>query len=269
MLKKKYKALGLAEKSDKVTEDNGDNLFVKLKLKETERQDLVDEFIKILPHHYIDALSYKQIFEDLEKPIAAQKVINEFPLTKIIRSADIGEILAVVYINEEMPYCVPINKLQWKSRRDTPMHGEDAIGFLIDKESKMIKILKVEAKSEKALRTKTLEDARVALDKDDGFFEHGAIGYIADKLRLMGKRNLANLIDNFEIEAMGKDNSSQTAHLIFVFTSSPVENIQKTAFYGYDGKVQQYSVGLQIEEHQEFIESVYEGAVKWFQQLKI
>jgi len=200
--------------------------------------------------------------EHLGKPAAAKKLRIKLPEVKKIRSGDIGEILATDYFDEKTAYSVPIKKLRWKDHRNMPMRGDDVIGVLINQENQTIKFLKAEAKSNQSLSRNVLLKARGELDLDEGLPAPHALEFVAERLRETGNQALANLIEKAQlVDGIG---NSQVEHLLFTFTASNPERLQKEAFENYSGNIKQTSVGFQVSNHQELIESVYQGALNGF-----
>src|SRR4051794_32918852 len=61
--------------------------------------------------------------------VAAVLLKNSLPTNKKTRSGDLGELLAAEYLNARTSYSVPIFKLNWKSDRETALHGNDVIAI--------------------------------------------------------------------------------------------------------------------------------------------
>ncbi len=251
--------LNLTDKSVVSEDTRGQHSFKKVELKGAEFQNLIEELINLLPDYYIDPLSMASTLERLGKPAAAQKLRIKLPQVTKIRSGDIGEILTTDYIDEETVYSVPIKKLRWKDHRNMAMRGDDVIGVLINQENKTIKFLKAEAKSNQSLSRNVLSKARDELDLDEGLPAPHALEFVAERLRETGSQALADLIEKAQlVDGIG---NSQVEHLLFTFTASNPETLQKEAFEGYSGNIKQSSVGFQVSNHQELIGSVYQGVL--------
>src|SRR5713101_4090846 len=52
---------------------------------------------------------------------------SSLPTEKKARSGDLGELLAAEFVNSETTYRVAVAKLQWKSDKETSLHGNDII----------------------------------------------------------------------------------------------------------------------------------------------
>lgn len=237
----------------------GRNLFKKIVLKPEEFESLVEELVALVPGYYIDPLSIASTLERLGKPAAAQKLRVKLPEVKKIRSGDIGEILTSDYIDENTLFDVPIRKLRWKDHRNMAMRGDDVIGLLVDQQSNKICFLKAEAKSNKILGTAVLEKAREELDLDEGLPAPHALEFVAERLRETGRQYLADLIEKAQlVDGIKPD---RVEHLLFTFTESNPDNLQKDAFDAYSGIIKQSSVGFQVGNHQEMISTTYQGVI--------
>lgn len=251
--------LNITNKSVVSNYSQGQNLFKKLELKREEFQNLIEELIVILPDYYIDPLSIANTLERLGKPAAAAKLRTKLPEVAKIRSGDIGEVLTAEYISEETVFSIPIKKLRWKDHRNMAMRGDDVIGVLVDQVNQTIKFLKAEAKSNQSLSRSVLTKARDELDLDEGLPAPHALEFVAERLRETGSQELADLIEKAQlVDGIGV---SQVEHLLFTFTASNPEALQKEAFDGYGGNIKQSSVGFQVSNHQELIGSVYQGVL--------
>ncbi len=251
--------LNITDKSVVSDFSQGQHKFRKVALKGTEFQSLIEELIDILPEYYIDPLSMASTLERLGKHAAAAKLRVKLPEVAKIRSGDIGEIITTDYIDEETVFSVPIKKLRWKDHRNMAMRGDDVIGVLINQENQTIKFLKAEAKSNQSLSRNVLSKARSELDLDEGLPAPHALEFVAERLRDTGNQALADLIE--KVQLVDGIRNSQVEHLLFTFTSSDPETLQKEALEDYSGNIMQSSVGFQVSNHQELIGSVYQGVI--------
>ena len=230
--------------------------YKSINLLDEDLKPVVEDIARLVPDHYIDPESIAHALERLGKPAAANKVRTKIPLTKRIRSGDLGEILVTEYIDDQTQYTVPIKKLRWKDHREMAMRGEDVIGIEVFENGKRPHFLKTEAKSRAALGRQVLEDARSALDADDGRPAPHALAFVGDRLREGGDTGLADVIDDVQL----KDGIArqQMEHLLFTFTGSNPNNLQKEMLEEYGGDISQHAVGLRIKTHQGFIADVFE-----------
>jgi len=237
---------------------NGNSMKI-LELKPEEFDNLVNALVETLPEFYIDPESIAGTLERLGKHAAAQKLRVKLPEVKNIRSGDIGEVITTDYIEESTEYTVPIRKLRWRDHRNMAMRGDDVIGIFVDHEEQTIRFLKAEAKANKALSRKVLEDARSELDLDHGLPAPHALEFVAERLRETGDHELSDLIE--EVQLVDGINTNQVEHLLFTFTASNPATLQKEAFDAYSGNIKQGSVGFRVSGHQELITNVFQGVI--------
>ena len=233
--------------------------FTVFTLKSDEFDNLKSALIGALPDYYIDPQSIAGTLARLGKNAAAQKLLTKIPEAKKIRSGDLGEVLATDYIEESTEYTVPIRKLRWRDHRNMAMRGDDVIGISVDQQHQTIKFLKTEAKANKALSRKVLQEARDELDLDDGFPAPHALEFVSERLRETGNQALSDLIEKVQLVDGIREN--QVEHLLFTFTASDPATLQKESFDAYDGNIKQTSVGFRVTEHQKLIADVYQGVI--------
>lgn len=251
--------LNITDKSVVSDYTQGQHSFKKVELKGAEFQNLIEELIDFLPDYYIDPISMASTLERLGKLAAAEKLRTKLPEVTKIRSGDIGEIITTDYIDEKTVFSVPIKKLRWKDHRNMAMRGDDVIGVFINQANQTIKFLKAEAKSNQSLSRNVLIKARDELDLDEGLPAPHALEFVAERLRETGNQALADLIEKAQlVDGIG---NSQVEHLLFTFTESNPETLQKEAFENYSGNIKQSSVGFQVRNHQALIGSVYQGVL--------
>lgn len=251
--------LNLREKSAVSDVENGNHKFSVLVLEDDEFSSLVDGLIETLPDHYVELASVADTLRRLGKKAAAQKLLTKIPEAQKIRSGDIGEVLAADYVEQYTGYSIPIKKLRWRDHRNMPMRGDDVIGFIIDLQKQTLNFIKVEAKSVKSLGRKVLGEARDELDLDDGLPAPHALEFIAERLRETGNVVLSDLIE--KVQLVDTISANQVEHLLFTYTASNPDSLQKEAFEAYGGTYTQNSVGLRVTEHQKLISDVYEGLI--------
>ena len=231
-------------------------------LVDNDLEPVVKEIANVVPNHYIDPESIAHTLEQLGKPAAAKKLRTKIPNTKTMRSGELGEILSMEYIDDQTQYIVPIKKLRWKDHQEMAMKGEDVIGIRLDENSQKPHFLKTEAKSSAKLATRVLQDARLALDANDGRPTPHALAFVAERLREQGDTGRADAIDRAQFsDGIAKH---QIEHLLFTFTGSSPNNLQKKNLRTYNGDIKQHAVGLRIKEHQEFIACVFEEVESGF-----
>lgn len=233
--------------------------FTVLTLNSNEFDNLKNDLIGTLPSYYVDPQSIARTLARLGKDAAAQKLLTKIPEVKKIRSGDIGEVLTSDYVQEATDFTVPIRKLRWRDHRNMAMRGDDVIGIFVDEKQQTIKFLKAEAKANKALSRKVLQEARAELDLDEGFPAPHALEFVAERLRETGNQVLSDLIE--KVQLVEGVQASQVEHLLFTFTASNPATLQKESFDAYDGNFKQTSVGFRVTEHQGLIAGVYQGVI--------
>ena len=251
--------LRVKDKSFFSEQDNDGKSFKLLTLKPEEFNNLKNALINVLPDYYADPQSISGTLARLGKNAAAQKLLTKIPEVKKIRSGDIGEVLTSDYIEESTDFTVPIRKLRWRDHRNMAMRGDDVIGIFVDQQQQTIKFLKAEAKANKALSRKVLQEARAELDLDEGLPAPHALEFVAERLRETGNQALSDLIE--KVQLVDGIRANQVEHLLFTFTASNPATLQKESFDAYDGNIKQISVGFRVTEHQELIAGVYQGMI--------
>jgi hypothetical protein len=188
-------------------------------------------------------------------PKAAELLRALLPQTAIGRSGDLGEILATEAVPQLIhPFHIPIKRLRWKDARDFAMRGEDLIGVAV--EGNTVRFLKGEAKSRLALAPNVVAEAREALMRNDGRPSIHAMAFITSRLFETGQDEMALI---FESYLMNQTIShAQLVHLCFVLSGNDPSATLTTDLQACDGAVRHYAIGLRIEDHQEFIASVFE-----------
>ena len=217
----------------------------------------VEAVAKELPRHYVSDDRYADILKKLGKHAAAQYLEEKLPQTDQIRSGDLGEILAVSYIEQETIWDQTVKKLRWKDHREMPMRGDDllAAGFEDDK----IQFLKGESKSRRRLSRTSLREARKALNGNDGLPTPHALAFLSDRLAEEGREGIADRITAAQLKDGIPVNS--VSHMMFTFSGNNPERLLRTDLTEYDGDFYQFSVGLQVKTHQEFIKGVFEKVI--------
>ncbi|MFD3389660.1 Hachiman antiphage defense system protein HamA [Alteromonas macleodii] len=251
--------LSIKARSDETEFNVHNDTFTVLNLKESEFENIKNELINILPEHYVAPESIADILSRLGKKAASRKLLDKIPEVANIRSGDIGEALTTAYIEESTEYSVPIRKLRWRDHRNMAMRGDDVIGFVFDLQNQRIQFLKAEAKGNRALSNDVLQKARKELDNDDGLPAPHALAFVSDRLRELGNAEIADLIEKIQlVEGIRKN---QVEHLLFTFTASDPNRLQRTAFDNYEGSIRQKSVGFRVLNHADLVDQVYQGLI--------
>lgn len=234
---------------------NGHDLRL-LTAKDSELKSLIWALIGTLPAHYAAPQRIAAIFKKFGKQKAAAYIESKLPKSKTGKSSDLGEILSTEYIDAHTRFEVPIKRLRWRDHREMAMRGDDVIGIHVP-EKGQVELLKVEAKSRASLKTQTVDEARVVLNRDGGLPSPHALGFVAERLHEIGNETLGDLIDDIQLNKQIKP--SQVEHMLFTFSGNAPRKFLTADLKLYEGTIRQDSVGLQVEEHQNFIAKVYEN----------
>lgn len=224
------------------------------------RRSILPSFAQSLRSHY-DRLD--RIAEDVARlgyELAAKNLKAQLPQTKKGRSGDLGEILATEFVEEEIQLRIPVRRLRYKDGRNMAMRGDDFIGVAKSADD-TLHLLKGEAKSNKTLGKTTIENARRVLNRDSGRCTPDSLMFVANRLLESADpadQELGRAIrDEVALEAVPDD---RIAHMLFTFSGNhpPAALAQDltTAAAGRD----HYVVNLHVEDHQEFIQLMYEEA---------
>ena len=139
------------------------------------------------------------------------------------------------------------------------MRGEDVLAFAVNDEGNLL-VLKGEAKSRKTLNATTIKDARKALAANNDRPSAHAMAFMATRYFEMGDKAMTDLLDQAQLDEQLPQ--SRVTHMIFILSGNdPTEQLTNDLL-GYKGDMKQISVGVVVATHQEFIQSVFEGALE-------
>lgn len=217
----------------------------------------------VLPKHYLSEVGFSQAFKALDKDGVAALLEQILPRLKTTRSGELGEVFATEYIEEKTDFKVPIRRLRWKDARDMPMRGDDVIGIEIADNGTILRILKTEAKSRERLDSRTVKEARQALDGENGLPTGHALAFVAQRLLELGYNVLSDAIIETQLTKSIRHN--QVEHLLFVFTGNAPDTFLIESLENYSGLISQRAVGLQVPTHQDFIDNVYDLALEAYE----
>lgn len=214
----------------------------------------------IVPRHYAAEEHLARVLERLGKPAAAALIRDKLPTKKAIRSGDLGEIFATEWIDAySNGYRAPIKRLRWKDHRNMAMRGDDVIGIYQDAQTLHLHFLKTEAKSRANLTAQVLAEAMQALDKEDGLPSAHALSFISERLHELSNHDLADAID----DALLKHGipAQNVRHLIFTFSGNAPDDLLITCLHNYQGPINQWAIGLHVENHAAFTAAVYDQVI--------
>jgi len=252
--------LSFSDWSEEVHQEVGGHALCLLTISDGKHGAARDLAIGAVPEHYASPKKLASIFEKLGKEAVADFLRTKLPTKASLRSGDLGEIFATEYIDERTEFSAPVKRLRWKDHREMAMRGDDVIGIRLIEEGRRIRFLKAEAKSEASLKTRTVERARDALNGDNGLPSSHALSFMSQRLFDMGQEAFADAIDL----ALLRDGiiAGQVHHMVFAFSGNDPAGFLRADLEKYNGPIRQQPVGLRINEHQEFIASVFDGVLK-------
>lgn len=226
---------------------------------DNERSEIGRDILAVaLPLHYASRSRLAHLAKRLGKTGLANYLRTKLPFNKSMRSGDLGEILAISYIEEVTIWDRAVRKLRWRDHREMPMRGDDLLAVGFDETDHRVVFLKGESKSRATLSHGTVAQARKALNANSGCPTPHTLAFLSDRLHEDGETDLADEID--AVQYGGDVNPTRVSHMIFTFSGNDPTNVLTKDVMAYEGTFPQWSVGLQIENHQEFIASVYEKA---------
>lgn len=218
--------------------------------------DAISLVAETVPLHYVSKDRVASLLKQFGKTKAAKFIETQLPTTKTVQSGELGEILAMTYLTELTPFKLGVMRLRWKDHRNMPMRGEDVLSFAIDAKTKKLFILKGEAKSRKSLNTATITAARKMLAANNGRPSAHAMAYIASRYFEQGDNKMASILDRAQLDDQVA--SSQVTHMMFTFSGNDPTRFLRCDLENYRGSIEQISVGIRVQKHQEFIKLVFE-----------
>lgn len=184
---------------------------------------------------------------------AAEVIVNSLPSNKKTRSGDLGELLATEYVREQTQFIVAINKLRWKSDRQTAMHGNDVVA--VDSSAQPVRVLKCECKSRAAFGSAVVTEAVESLDKDGGRPNPSTLAFIAKRLYEENRDAEAHVYR--DLQAKRAITPKMISHLIFVLSGNdPSSHLMATPKPKRLG-IKRESVAVIIPDHGAFVKKVF------------
>lgn len=220
------------------------------------RSSILNELRQLVRGHYVDPQTAAKRIASLGAPKTAKLLREHIPTDKKARSGDLGELLATEVAEQWLKYTVPIRRLRWKDGREMALRGDDIIGVARDRTSKLL-MLKGESKSRVTLSTAVLEEAGNALDSERGRPTRHSVLFVAERLREQGNDALA---EDLEDSVLGSFRGVPVAHLLFVLTGGPPENLLTAHLKSVARKRRvRHAVGIRIADHGKFIDLLFGG----------
>lgn len=232
---------------------NGRRLYL-LAEKDGARPKAHGKIVETVLSHYEDPRHLADRIKRLGFKKAAGVLEGLLPKTKKARSGHVGEILATEVVPAILPdFEIPIKRLRWLDGRESALRGEDLIG--VARGQKRIRFLKGESKSRAALSPGVIAEARKALKANKGRPSQHAMGFVMHRLLETGRKDLALIFEDYLLLKSIADDD--LAHLLFGLSGNDAAAALEADLKSYSGKIEQHSVNVCIEDHQDFIASVY------------
>ena len=215
-----------------------------------------------LPGHYRSAALIKSDIKRLGGTKTAQALELKLPTRPNARSGDLGEMLAVEFIEETTSFSVPLRKLRYRDDRNLALRGDDVLAFRTRKGS--FEVLKTEAKSAKILGAFTVKAATLGLGSDGGRPKYHAAFFVADRLRESGNAAQIVLGETIHDHLVGrKIPLSRTYRLLFVVRGGGGDAALNTAVSSLSSMPPHRAVcALTVSDHKDFVAKVFTGPFK-------
>ncbi len=215
----------------------------------------VDIVAEVVPDHYVTPGRLADLLTRLGREKVATYVAEKLPTTKQIKSGDLGEILCTTFIHESTPFKLGIKRLRWKDHRNMSMRGDDVLAFDLGAGAAGLKVLKAEAKSGVKMQAGTVGKAREALSAFGELPSPHAMSFVADRLEAAVDKPLRDALDDAQMKRSLKP--AHVTHMLFTFSGNDATTMLTTNLASYAGGSAQHYVGIRVEDHQAFINSVF------------
>lgn len=241
--------------------DSGTKHLLKYTEKEGGRDAINAALPAVMQSHYDDAQRIADDIEALGFKKASELLAERMPRTKKARSGELGEILATEVVEEELGYRVPIRRLRYKDGREMALRGDDFIGIDVDGEGKL-KFAKGESKSRLNLSLATITEARGALSRDAGRLTATSVLFVADRL-MDGVGDNAALGRAIRNEVVTRAvPMARIAHVLFTVSGNAAPQALADDLQAAEVGREHVTLHVHIPDHQDFIKSSYEEALK-------
>jgi hypothetical protein len=218
----------------------------------------VDAVVDTLPAEYAETDSLALIADRLGKAGVAAFLRNKMPTKASARSGDMGEILATSYVYEECGYEVGPSRLIQRDHQEWAMRGDDVLGVKLGPQSEL-ELIKVEAKSRKALGKATVKEARKGLDRNGEMPSPHSLTQFAERLLTSATPELGEAV--LDLQLTNGLRPSHVKHLMFLFTSGDPSANVTADLTGYQGPIPQRTITLRVDGHQEFIKDAFQKVI--------
>ena len=227
------------------------------------REKILPDLSEIIRSHYVEQEKISSWVKKFGFPKTSDTLREVLPKNIKIRSGDLGEILATELLNEKSNMKVLVKRLRYKTGPEASLQGEDFIAINQDKLSSRLNLLKGEAKSGINISTTVVCKARCALNKDGGSCSSKSLLFIADILLKSDSISMNKLGEKIEKLVLEKKSSESTIiHMLFTLSGNCPQKVLRLYLDEASDERKHIVVNFQINGHKEFVELIYEEAIK-------
>jgi len=217
------------------------------------REGMIEDLQGIVCDHYVPPEVMAKRLAELGAPETANLLREHLPTSKKARSGDFGEVLATEVAERQLSFQVPVRRLRWKDGRNMALRGDDIVAVARDSKSRL-KFLKGESKSRAMLTASAVEEAAKALDRDRGRPTRHSVLFVADRLREMGKDELAQDLEQAVLQSFRE---YKVEHFLFTLSGNKPDNHLFIHLRACRNKRRRYAIGVHIKDHGSFIEDLF------------
>lgn len=218
----------------------------------------IEAVAAILPEKYSKTETLALIAEKYGKAKVSDYLRNKLPVSVIGRSGDMGEILATAYLEEESGFAVGPSRLIDSDHQELAMRGDDVLGAKLDP-SDGLRLAKAEAKSRIKVTKSVVQEARDGLERIAGLPSPHSLTQFAERLLDTAESQIGEAV--LELQLFNGVRPEVVTHLMFLFTSDDPSMHVANDLNAYTGGIEQLTVTLRVNAHQEFIRDTYEKAL--------
>lgn len=211
-----------------------------------------------LPQKYAKTQTMALIAEKYGKPKVSEYLRSKLPVSVIGRSGDLGEILATAYLEEESGFVVGPSRLIDSDHQELAMRGDDVLGARLDP-ADGLRLAKAEAKSRIRVTKSVVQEARDGLTRVAGLPSPHSLTQFAERLLNTVDSDVGEAV--LELQLFNGVRPEAVTHLMFLFTMNDPSVHVASDLNSYTGGIQQLTITLRVNAHQEFIRAAYEKAL--------
>ena len=217
------------------------------------RIGILDELRGVLRSHYVDPAVTEARLKVHGATKTAELLRDMLPETARTRSGELGEVLATEMAVRVLGFTVPIFRLRWKDGRNMALRGDDLVAFLVA-DGKPTRYMKGESKSRATLTAGVLEEADDKLLEDDGRPSRHSVLFVAHRLYEQDDNATAQMLEGHLLNSF---RGCRIEHLLFALSGNSPGTLLRNHLSNRP-KPKCHAVGMHVDDHQQFIASVYE-----------